>query len=343
MPQDVKIWAIRDKKDLTQIQKSRLDYEDRIEDWIEEDVSIVSNDYLIIGRQVLTSFNKKIDLLCIDFDGNIVIIELKRDKTPRDIVAQTLDYASWVKDLSSNDIIEIARNYFGANKSLDNAFKEKFGENLPEILNSDHSMLIVASEIDASTERIIQYLSETYNVGINIIQFQYHKDENEYLSRVFLIDPEIAQENIRRLPKSKKKPNLTVEQLEEIAYNNGVSEIYKILDEGFSNLFDGWTTTLSSLGFYGKEIMGAHKCKLFNLIPVSSNKEDGLKFQAYTFSIAEFFGVDENKISVLLPKNKTEWHYHGGMDPEWSGYEGFFKDKNDAELFIQELRKLIET
>jgi RecB family endonuclease NucS len=36
---------------------------------------------------VLTSYNKYIDLLAIDRNGSIVIIELKRDKTPRDVVA----------------------------------------------------------------------------------------------------------------------------------------------------------------------------------------------------------------------------------------------------------------
>jgi RecB family endonuclease NucS len=39
----------------------------------------------------------RIDLLCINGDGDIVIVELKRDKTPREITAQALDYASWVQ------------------------------------------------------------------------------------------------------------------------------------------------------------------------------------------------------------------------------------------------------
>ena len=37
-----------------------------------------------IGWQVRTSFGGIIDLLAINPDGSLVLIELKRDKTPRD-------------------------------------------------------------------------------------------------------------------------------------------------------------------------------------------------------------------------------------------------------------------
>jgi len=61
-------------------------------------------------------------------------------------------------------------------KRLENAFKNRFGEEIPETLNQEHNMLIVASEIDSSTGRIINYLSDTYGVGINGVTFQYFKD-----------------------------------------------------------------------------------------------------------------------------------------------------------------------
>lgn len=61
------------------------------------------------------------NLLGLDVDGNLVLIELKRDRTPREIVAQVLDYASWVAALKTPQIHEIARTYL--NKSLTDAFR----------------------------------------------------------------------------------------------------------------------------------------------------------------------------------------------------------------------------
>jgi|TARA_B100000315_G_scaffold33686_1_gene28367 RecB family endonuclease NucS len=78
MPQDVKIWEVGVNDDLTEILDAKLDLEERLENWLEKDISIISNDLLVIGRQVETDFGGIIDLLCLDNTGDIVIVELKR-------------------------------------------------------------------------------------------------------------------------------------------------------------------------------------------------------------------------------------------------------------------------
>ena len=152
MLQEVRILKILDRKKLKEIKKGKLDLEERIEDWLEHDISIISDGLLVVGRQVETDFGGIIDLLCLERNGDLVIIELKRQKTPREITAQVLDYASWVKDLSNEKITDIANNYLGDRAPLKEAFSNQFGVELPEILNEHHEMLIVASEIDDSTE-----------------------------------------------------------------------------------------------------------------------------------------------------------------------------------------------
>jgi hypothetical protein len=44
-----------------------------------------------LGRQVIT-IGGRIDLLGNNAEGNLTIVEFKRDRTPRDIVAQALGY-----------------------------------------------------------------------------------------------------------------------------------------------------------------------------------------------------------------------------------------------------------
>ena len=113
----------------------------------------------MIGRQVRTDFGGMIDLLCLDNAGDTVVVELKKGRTPREVAAQALDYASWVTDLSGERLAEIADEHFRESDSLDAAFQKQFEKPLPDELNLDHRSLIVAEAMDASTERIVRYLS----------------------------------------------------------------------------------------------------------------------------------------------------------------------------------------
>lgn len=203
--QEIKLWNI-DGENVSQISQSKLDYENRLEKWLIEDISILSNSLAIIGSQVITAYNKKIDILAVNRIGEILIIELKRDKTYREIVAQALDYATWVKDLNYDELNGIFNKYGNSEyNDLGEYFSSKFNIDSEEIeFNSDHKMLIVGSEIDDSTVRIIDYLSsEPYSVNINAVNFNYFRDEcgNEFLAQSF-IKPE---ENILEESKSKKR------------------------------------------------------------------------------------------------------------------------------------------
>ena len=186
------LWKIK-SNEIIILEKAKLESEERLEDWIERDSSILGIDLLIIGRQVSTPNRGRIDLLGINIDGDITIIELKRDKTPREIIAQVLDYASWVKSLTFSDIERIASEY--KQKSLSSLFTEYYESSLPETVNNNHSMLIVASELDESSERIIKYLTEEYKVNVNAVFFSFFKDgNNEYLGRAWLLDQEDIQD-----------------------------------------------------------------------------------------------------------------------------------------------------
>jgi hypothetical protein len=203
MPIKTEMWRI--DNGLTKVSFSSLDAEKKLESIIDKDISIIAPDLMIIGRQVLTSFGKYIDLLAINSDGHLTILELKKDRTPRDIVAQTLDYASWVQELTYDDIVKIYTAY-DTTRDFETAFVEWFGNPPPETLNEDHKLLIVAAELDNHTERIVNYLSSNYGVPINAVFFQYFKDgQSEYLSRSWLIDPVQAETQTSKAVKSRGK------------------------------------------------------------------------------------------------------------------------------------------
>jgi Endonuclease NucS len=170
-----------------QIAAGKLANENMIHNWIADRPELLGLDLLIIGREVVAPDRGRIDLLGIDEDGNLGIVELKRDRTPREVIAQVLDYASWISTLSTREIHDIALRYL--KKDLEFAFKEKFGAALPETLNESHTMIIVASKFDPSSQRIVRYLSETYDIGINTAFFSVFEDGgNTLLATDWLLD-----------------------------------------------------------------------------------------------------------------------------------------------------------
>ena len=195
MPVEVGIWRIDDG--VKPVSSIGMDYESRLQDIIASDVTIIDPGLMVIGREVETSYGGRIDILAIDSVGNLVVVELKRGQTPRDTVVQALDYASWVRGRSSDEIANIYIDYQrqalkeDSPKGIDDALRERFDSVVPDELNISHRMVIVASELDPSTERIVAYLQEEYGVDINIALFRAFQDgERQYLSRAWLREPD---------------------------------------------------------------------------------------------------------------------------------------------------------
>lgn len=186
-----------DNGSLIQAPRKTLSREAYIENWVTENPRLLGLDAIIVGRQVRTAHGNRIDLLALDQAGDVTVIELKRDQTPRDIVAQTLDYASWVGTLTTVDIHRIANEY--CSDGIQSLYRNHFGDDLPDQLNNHHSMLIVASVLDESTRRIVEYLSEQHGVPINTVFFEvFEADGQEWLATNFLLDQEEVKERTER-------------------------------------------------------------------------------------------------------------------------------------------------
>ena len=203
MPVSQSIWKV--DKTPTKLSSSSLKNENELEDMICQDISILNENWLPIGRQVATAHGGIVDLLAIDENGNLVIVELKKNKTPREVITQAIDYASWAKSLDSTKIANIYKKYSNsfqsAYESLDEAIKNKFNKSFGEDeINRAQQIVVVASELDLSTERIVKYLND-YEIPINTMFFNVFRDGNSrYLSRAWLIDPAETQEHAN-LPK----------------------------------------------------------------------------------------------------------------------------------------------
>lgn len=197
------IWSLDDQK---QLPTADLLNEKELEDLLFQHIEILDPDWLLIGRQVRTDTGKYIDLLCMDHDEEMVVVELKKDLTPREVTAQVIEYASCVADMKPEKFAEIYLQTSGGHITLNQAYQDKFGEALnEENINQNVKMIIVAAKMDDSTERIIRYLRDNYKVDINILFFNvFAYKEHRFISRAWF--EEDIEEQLP-VPKSERSWN----------------------------------------------------------------------------------------------------------------------------------------
>ena len=187
--------------------ETNIELESHLEDWFENSPSAVIQDELLwIGRQTSAADEERTifpDLFGVDSEGNLVIVELKRYQTPREVVAQLLEYAAWASELSDAQIHEIAKDYFKTReelqeKTFDDAFREAF--DMPDdaqipLLNQKLRLFIVAEEIRGQVIRVCQFLRTSYKMDIGCIavsKFQTESGDEVVSTEIKVGDEEIV-------------------------------------------------------------------------------------------------------------------------------------------------------
>lgn len=181
------------------IRSEAIDYEHYFECWLENNPSLLLDEdegistILWIGRQVTASVgetDKFPDLIGIDATGDVVIVELKKGKTPRDVVAQILEYASWSSRLDYSGLDELARTYFSDNevykgKSLKEIHQEVFNLDLSvdfeKIVNRKQKLFIVAEEVSPIVRQVSEYLREAYHMNVFHLEYEVMRTKDEQI------------------------------------------------------------------------------------------------------------------------------------------------------------------
>jgi hypothetical protein len=186
-----RIWRVGQSPE--RLPEARLASERQLEEMIVAKPEIVSDQWMIIGQQEDTRFGGRIDLLAIAPDSSLILIELKRSRSPREVVAQAIDYATWVEALDAEAVTRIYSR-FKRSGDLAKDFEARFGVGLDtEVFPHQHQIVIVAASLDASSERIVSYLSKR-SVAINVLCFEvFECGAEKLLSRAWLRDPAESQ------------------------------------------------------------------------------------------------------------------------------------------------------
>ncbi|MGD8719261.1 MAG: hypothetical protein PVH29_10620 [Candidatus Zixiibacteriota bacterium] len=331
-----------DGGELSEIPAEKLPYEDNIHEVLEKDLSLVSDEVLIVGSHVSTEFGTEADIIGIESNGDLVIIELKRDKTPAEVMAQALGYAAWVSRVDYETITDIAIKHYGDEANFLSAFNKKFGlDGFPDTINSAQRIIIVAGALDPNTENIIRYLSEQYGLPVNAVLFEYFKDgKGEFLSKTTVIEEETARIQAVSKKRAKYVP-LTKEQLEEWADNLGIRGVYDKALSLAEAVFT-WSRPIKygiSFDLQVQEDGGHYRRSILGFYLNESSAEKGLYVLAYHNRVKEYFDFDVNQW-ILDFNGEVVSSYGPDCPPDMiTGYGFFLREDEDIRNFFLPLAK----
>ena len=156
--------------------------EEDLHDWLESNPEgiLEDNELLIIGREVLTDLGGCIDLLGVDRVGDVVVVELKRGRTPRDTVAQALEYSAFAERLDVDQLETISRTYMN-DESVNFAEHHRQYFDLSEsdavAFNKDQRIVIVCQEISPQIRQTAQFLNSK-GVKVTCVEFGFFQAQD---------------------------------------------------------------------------------------------------------------------------------------------------------------------
>ena len=196
--------------------KTDIELETYLESWLENSpwALIEGEPILWIGRQTSANVEESTifpDLLGVDSEGHLVIVELKRSKAPREVVAQLLEYAAWAEELSDEQIYGIAEAYFQTvekERTLRDAFIEMFEDEMP-VLNRKLRLFIVAEEIPSTVLRVCRFLRTSHDMDINCLAVStFQTESGEWLVNTEAkvgeedaVAPKSARQSVSQIPR----------------------------------------------------------------------------------------------------------------------------------------------
>lgn len=222
----------------TSFYESELKERQHIEEWLRKNPEVMGEELLIIGHEYdKFEVNERLDLLAIDKDGNLVIIEVKRDTSGSNVDFQALKYASYCSRLTPQDILEIYTEYINKQglevdpiQELVSFLECEDETSLNNMLNKTQRIVIIGKDFD---KRILSVCSWLYENDINIkcISITPFSLFNEIIVDINQIIPPEKLENYYINKKVKSSHN-------SIKINHGTVELLKIVADKINTLID---------------------------------------------------------------------------------------------------------
>jgi hypothetical protein len=126
--------------------------------------------FVILERQLILPGSGGLDLLCVDQQGRVAVVEIKRGKLIRETIAQALDYASviasWSTDTLREHVSPGTQQKYGDHPGVRAVLEQ--GDDEPR----EVEIVVVGCGADSAIDRMVDFLGERYAVPIRAVTFE---------------------------------------------------------------------------------------------------------------------------------------------------------------------------
>lgn len=191
---------------LQEVETTTFDHEgilerQHLQSALKHQIDIVAPNCLVISEEFSewSSSQRRIDLLAIDKEGNLVVIELKRTETGEHMELQALRYAAMVSTLTFSRTIEIYQKYLvsiGREDNAESILLDFLGWEEPQEddFALDARIILVSSNFSKELTTCVMWLNER-NLDIRCVRLIPYKYQGQILVDVQQIIPLPEAEN----------------------------------------------------------------------------------------------------------------------------------------------------
>jgi hypothetical protein len=181
-----------EQDNMKRVTESELDQEANLEQRLvrTDGAKIGDVEVLYVGRQGSPGEGGIFDILGVDERGDTVVVELKRGRTPRKVVAQALEYAGEIRNVDYDYLDERYSEFLrdeqgytdpGDIPSLRQAHREYFDLEEPlseREFNDDQRLVVVGTDFSDVVLNMADFLREN---GIDVVAVEYstYRDDEE--------------------------------------------------------------------------------------------------------------------------------------------------------------------
>jgi CRISPR/Cas system-associated endoribonuclease Cas2 len=201
-----------------------------IQEWIEKTPDILGEDLLVIGKELLLPSGSRLDLLAIDKNARLVIIELKRDDSGKDIDWQAIKYTSYCSNFLTEEIVYHYAIYLNSDEEEAKDRIDEFIDEDVEKLNHGQRIILVSKAFHSDVISAVLWLRD-YGVDLECLRLKPFLDNSGDLF--------IQPEKIIPLPEAKdyiikkEKKQREIKKSQD-SLNNGeiIETVYVTISKG---------------------------------------------------------------------------------------------------------------